>query len=86
MIWYDKDEFTDSTSYRLPIELSRGSYQFKFTDKMEDGISRHWWNRNAAPEQVGIDGLVQIESTSGDTLVTFPADFGQELLLNFIVE
>ncbi|MBT4034485.1 MAG: hypothetical protein HON27_08295 [Candidatus Marinimicrobia bacterium] len=30
--------------------------------------------------------MVQIESTIGDTLVTFPPDFGQELLLNFIVE
>jgi len=86
MIWYNKNEFKDSTSYRLPIELSKGSYQFKFTDDMEDGISRHWWNRNAAPDQVGISGLVQIESVAGDTLVTFPHDFGQELLFNFIVE
>ncbi len=86
MVWYDKGEFKDSTNYRIAIDLSKGSYQFKFKDDMEDGISRHWWNRNAAPEQVGINGLVQIESTGGDTLVTFHADFGQELLLNFIVE
>ena len=86
MVWYDKGEFKDSTNYRIAIDLSKGSYQFKFKDDMEDGISRHWWNRNAAPEQVGINGLVQIESTGGDTLVTFHADFGQEVLLNFIVE
>ncbi|NQT62571.1 MAG: hypothetical protein HQ556_06395 [Candidatus Marinimicrobia bacterium] len=86
MVWYDGNEFKDSTDYRISINLSKGSYQFKFKDDMEDGISRHWWNRNSAPEQVGINGLVQMESTTGDTLVTFPPDFGQELLLNFIVE
>ncbi len=86
LVWYDMSDFEDSTSYRIPVNLSRGSYQFKFNDNKEDGISRHWWNRNSAPEQVGTDGLVQIESVQGDTLVTFPSDFGQELLLNFIVE
>jgi len=86
LVWYYQDAFEDSTTYRLPIELSRGSYQFKFTDDMQDGISIHWWNRNAAPEAVGINGQVQIESLDGDTLVTFPSDYGQELLLNFIVE
>jgi len=86
MIWYAKENLKDSTTYRQPIALSQGSYQFKYSDDMEDGISRHWWNRNAAPDQVGINGSVQIESLSGDTLVTFPPDFGQELLLNFIVE
>jgi hypothetical protein len=86
MVWYFEDGFKDSTNYRLPVELSRGSYQFKFNDDMEDGISSHWWNRQLAPEQVGTDGLVQIESVAGDTLVKFPSDFGQELRLNFIVE
>jgi len=86
MVWYDKGEFKDSTQYRIPIDLSKGSYQLTFTDDMEDGISRHWWNRNAAPDHVGIDGLIQIESNSGDTLITFPPDFGEELRLNFIVE
>ncbi|MCF7825304.1 MAG: hypothetical protein K9M55_02050 [Candidatus Marinimicrobia bacterium] len=86
MVWYYQDEFKDSTNYRLPIELSRGSYELKFIDDMQDGISIHWWNRNDAPEQVGINGQVQIESLNGDTLMTFPSDYGQELLLNFVVE
>ena len=86
LIWYYKDEFKDSTNYRIPIDLAKGSYQFTFSDEMEDGISRHWWNRNAAPLQVGMNGSVIIESMSGDTLLSFPPDFGQELVLNFIVE
>jgi hypothetical protein len=86
MVWYYKDDFRDSTTYRIPLELSKGVYQFKFIDGMEDGISRHWWNRSVAPDQVGINGAVQFESTTGDTLLSFPPDFGQELLLNFLVE
>ncbi|NQV42692.1 MAG: hypothetical protein HQ506_10075 [Candidatus Marinimicrobia bacterium] len=86
LIWYYMDDFKDSTNYRIPVDLAKGMYQFKFSDEMEDGISRHWWNRNAAPSQVGMDGLVLFESMSGDTLLSFPPDFGQELLFDFIVE
>lgn len=86
MIWYDSDEFEDDHHYRLPINLSKGCYQFKFMDKMEDGVSIHWWFSNSDPELVGINGKVQIESVLGDTLLSFSSDFGQELYLNFIVE
>ena len=86
MVWYEQDEFKDSTHYRIPMELSRGSYHFMFEDDMEDGISVHWWNRNTAPELVGINGSVLFESMNGDTLYRFPADFGEYLRLNFLVE
>ena len=86
VVWYHNDALEDSTLYRIPITLSKGCYQFRFRDDMEDGISRHWWNRNAAPDQVGINGSIRFESLEGDTLVSFNPDFGQELLLNFIVE
>lgn len=86
LVWYEQSEFLDSTQYRIPIDLSRGSYEFIFSDDQEDGISKHWWYRNSAPEHVGIDGRVQIESAEGDTLLVFPPDFGEELRLNFIVE
>ncbi len=86
LVWYYEDAFVDSTTYRFPIALSRGCYQFVFKDDQEDGIALHWWNRNTVPEQVGINGQVQIESLAGDTLVIFNPDFGQELLLNFMVE
>lgn len=86
VIWYEQNMFKDSTLYRLPIELSKGSYQFFFEDDMEDGVSVHWWNRNAAPELVGMNGKVQFESIQGDTLYRFPADFGEYLSFNFLVE
>ena len=52
---------------------------------MEDGISKHWWNRNSAPEKIGIDGEMRFLSITGDTLHEFYPDFGQQLLFNFRV-
>jgi hypothetical protein len=63
-----------------------GCYQFLFTDKMEDGISVHWWNRNSDPDKVGINGSVKILSINGEELHIFKPDFGQELRLNFLVQ
>ena len=52
---------------------------------MEDGISVHWWNRNSAPEKVGINGEVQFLMQGGEVLHEFKPDFGQELRFSFIV-
>ena len=60
-------------------------YRFLFKDEMEDGISRHWWHRNSAPEKIGINGSVKFLTIEGDTLHEFNPDFGQELLFNFRV-
>jgi hypothetical protein len=68
------------------VKLNKGCYQFLLTDKMEDGISVHWWNRNSDPDNVGINGSVKILSIDGDELYNFNPDFGQELQLNFVVE
>jgi len=82
---YSGDNFSDSTDYNVEINLNNGDYRFLFKDAMEDGISRHWWYRNSAPEKIGINGMVQFLSMDGDTLHQFNPDFGQELLLNFRV-
>jgi len=86
LAWYYEDQFHDSTNYRLPISLDKGCYQFVFQDKMEDGISVHWWNRSSAPEQVGINGQVRFENAQGDTLHTFDSDFGESQELFFTVD
>ena len=85
-VYYSSDDFEDDTDYTYNVKLNKGCYQFLFTDKMEDGISIHWWYRNSDPEKVGINGSVNILSTDGDKLHVFKPDFGQELHLNFIVE
>ena len=80
------ENFKDSTIYQFPVKLKRGSYQFLFKDDMEDGISRHWWYRNSAPEKIGINGEIRFLTLTGDTLHEFKPDFGQELLFNFQID
>ena len=65
--------------------LKNGSYQFLFKDDLEDGISKHWWYRNSAPEKVGINGEIRFITMNGDILHEFKPDFGQELQLDFHV-
>ena len=85
-VYYSDDDFEDDTDYTYNVKLNKGCYQFLFTDKMEDGISKHWWYRNSDPDKVGINGSVKILSTEGEELYTFKPNFGQELQLNFMVE
>jgi hypothetical protein len=84
-VLYSDDNFSDSTEYNIPMMVNNGDYQFLLKDSMEDGISVHWWNRNSAPEEIGINGEVRFLSLGGDTLHQFNPDFGQELLFNFHV-
>ena len=52
---------------------------------MEDGLSAHWWNRNSAPDKVGISGEIKLLDNNGEILHEFNPDFGQQLRLSFIV-
>ena len=76
---------SDSTEYIFTMELKNGDYEFLLKDKMEDGMSKHWWNRGSAPEKIGINGTAQFLSIPGDTLKNFFPDFGQEIRYNFRV-
>ena len=82
---YENETFSDSTEYFFTMELKNGDYQFFLKDEMEDGISKHWWNRSSSPEKIGINGSIQFLSFSGDTLKNFYPDFGQEIRYNFRV-
>jgi len=84
-VLYSEEKFSDSTEYIFTMKLKNGDYQFVLKDKMEDGISKHWWNRTSSPEKIGINGAVQFLSISGDTLKNFSSDFGQEIRYNFHV-
>jgi hypothetical protein len=84
-VYYSGESFADSTEYSYTIDLERGFFEFLFKDDMEDGISVHWWNRDSAPEKVGISGQVQFLTQDGEILYEFKPDFGQELRWGFIV-
>ncbi len=84
-VFYSGGFFKDSTEYNFPVKLKRGFYEFLFKDNMEDGISVHWWNRNSAPEKIGISGELKFVKRDGEILHKFKPDFGQELKFGFIV-
>jgi len=84
-VLYSGGKFDDDTEFSYNIKLKKGCYQFLFTDKMEDGISKHWWYRNSNPEKIGINGKIEFISQDGEVLHSFNPDFGQELRLNFVV-
>ena len=75
----------DSTLTKDKISLKDGCYEFRLTDRFEDGMNRHWWLRGEDPAKVGINGEIKILSTDGKVLHLFPYDFGQELIMNFRV-
>ncbi len=84
-ILYQEAQLADSTLTKDKISLKDGCYEFRLTDRFEDGMNRHWWLRGEDPSKVGINGEIKIISLDGKVLHLFPYDFGQELLMNFRV-
>ena len=82
---YMGNNFLDSTEYVFRMELKNGDYQFLLKDQMEDGVSKHWWNRGSSPDKIGGNGVIQFLSIDGDTLKNFYPDFGEEVRYNFHV-
>ena len=85
-IIHSRDDFTADTLYLDHMELSPGCYEFRLTDKVEDGMNRHWWNRYDNPDQVGKNGKIEFRDANGIAIKTFPYDFGQEILYRFTVK
>ena len=84
-VLFSQDNFEDDKEYNIPVKLENGCYTFLFSDKMEDGVSIHWWNRVYAPDEVGTSGKIRILAKDGSELYNFHSSFGQELLLNFMI-
>jgi len=83
---YAREDFSSDTLFRDVIELLPGCYEFRLTDKVEDGMNRHWWNYYDNPEQMGKNGKLEIQDMEGNTIRKFPYDFGQEILYRFSVK
>ena len=64
------------------IILEDGLYQFVFNDLNEDGIDKLWWREK---DSVGTTGTLSFYDLDQNLLKTFPSDFGQEILMDFIV-
>ncbi len=82
-IIYSREKFEDDSLYNDTIALNKGCYEFRFKDKKEDGLIKHWWNYGDDPEKVGKNGSIEIISLEGIKLYEFKYDFGQETGVNF---
>lgn len=84
---FSANNYSDSTEYNHQISLTPGCYKFRFIDKLEDGMVMHWWYWNSNRDLVGRNGKISIlDFETKKEIINFPYDFGQELLLNFVVE
>ena len=85
-IMFYREDFTIDTLYRDMIKLGPGCYEFRLSDKVEDGMNRHWWNYYEDPDQIGKNGKIEFQDMDGNLIRKFPYDFGQELLYRFSVK
>ena len=83
---YARKDFTSDTLFRDKISLEAGCYELRLTDKVEDGMNRHWWYYYENPEMMGKNGKIEIHDTDGNVIRKFPYDFGQEILYRFAVK
>ena len=85
-ILYQKEYFEDNEIYEELIELTQGCYELRITDKKEDGMIRHWWNRNSNPELVGENGKIEILDENKKLLKKLNYDFAESEIFRFRVK
>jgi hypothetical protein len=85
-ILYMKDYFEDNEIYEKLIELPTGCYELRIIDHKEDGMIRHWWNRNSNPELVGENGKIEIWDENKKLLKKLNYDFAESEIFRFRVE
>ncbi|MEE4258006.1 MAG: peptide-N-glycosidase F-related protein [Bacteroidales bacterium] len=83
---YAREDFTSDTLFMDKVSLEPGCYEFRLTDKVEDGMNRHWWYYYENPEMMGKNGRIEIHDMNGNVIRKFPYDFGQEILYRFVVK
>ncbi len=84
-VLFSRDDLTTDTIFTDKLRFEPGCYEFRLTDRLEDGMNRHWWYRNSNPELMGKNGRIEFRDHNGNTIKAFPYDFGQELLYRFTV-
>ncbi|MDN5204809.1 peptide-N-glycosidase F-related protein [Fulvivirgaceae bacterium BMA10] len=85
-VLFYREELADNQVYEDMIKLDNGCYELLITDKHEDGMIRHWWNRGRNPDLVGENGNIQILDKKGTVLHTLKYDFADKLIFRFRVK
>jgi hypothetical protein len=82
---FSRKVFEDDSVYHDRVRLGPGAYDFTFTDKSEDGMIRHWWLRDEAPEKIGDNGELKILSADEAEIMNLGYDFAEKRTLQFFV-
>jgi hypothetical protein len=85
-VLFSRQDMTVDTMYNEQIKLSPGCYEFLLTDKVEDGMNRHWWYYYENPALMGKNGKIEFRDLDGNLIHKFPYDFGQAILYRFTVK
>jgi len=82
---FSRKVFEDDSVYHDRVNLGPGAYDFTFTDKSEDGMIRHWWLRDEAPDKIGENGELKILGTDEAEIMNLGYDFAEKRTLQFFV-
>lgn len=82
---FEHGMYQDSTTYDHVPDLQPGCYRMELYDDQEDGLIRHWWNYYEDKTRVGKNGRLEIHHSNGDLIRELPFDFGEKMLLEFVV-
>jgi CRISPR/Cas system CMR subunit Cmr4 (Cas7 group RAMP superfamily) len=79
-------EFPENTTFSDTLTLNPGIYTWIIKDQKQDGMIRHWWERNSNPDKVGINGEILFKNMVGDTIAAPTYDFADFYSLTFRVK
>ncbi len=86
-IFYEREMLEDEQVYHDHFEqLPAGCYELKIKDKVEDGMIRHWWNRNSNPENIGRNGRIALYDNNNSLLKELNYDFAEFEIFRFRVK
>ena len=86
-VFYEREMLEDNQIYQEHFEqLPAGCYELKVKDKVEDGMIRHWWNRNSNPEDIGRNGRVALYNNDNNLIKELNYDFADYEIFRFRVK
>lgn len=82
----DRAEFPENTTFSDTLIFTTGIYTWIIKDQKQDGMIRHWWERNSNPDKVGINGEILFKNMEGDTIASPTYDFADFYSFTFRIE
>ena len=82
----ERSQFPENTEFIDTLKLKSGLYTWIIKDEQQDGMIKHWWNRNSNPDKIGRNGNIQFENLEGEIINSPPFDFADYYSFSFRVK